>query len=241
MTGDPAATGGPDGVEWEAVPYSGPPRYAQPAQPPAGHPAAQYAQPQYPSAGYAQPQYPSAGYAQPPYPPPGQWPAPYAGQQPWAPPPGRPGAVRPGTVVAAASLGFAAAALLLMCTLFLAAFAALLTVVRRPDAMAGPGVVVLQLVLAGLLVAGAALALAGRWRWLVLADGALLVLSVWWLVGARGAGQLLDTAPTVVLPVLFTLLAVTSAVLAALPASRAWAQLRTGTAGRPPADPEPGA
>ncbi|MGY5882138.1 hypothetical protein [Modestobacter lacusdianchii] len=267
MTEDPRGAGAPEGVDWDAVPYQGPPRYVPPMDPPvasgqAPHPPPHHSQPPYGQPPYGQPPYGPPPHGASPYPPPGQWPAPYAGTPyagtpyagtpyagtpyagpPYAgqQPPGWPADARPATVVVGTALGFAAAALLLMCTLFLAAFTALLTVVRRPDAMAGPGVVVLQLVLAGLLVAGAGLALAGRWRWLVLADAALVVLSLWWLIGSRGAGQLLDTAPTTVLPVLFTLLAGASGVLVALPASRDWAQRRTAGAGRPPATAGPGA
>ncbi|WP_299955773.1 hypothetical protein [uncultured Modestobacter sp.] len=264
MTEDPRPAEDSDGVDWNAVPYQGPPRYAPPMDPPvasgqAPYPPPHHGQPPYGQPPYGQPPYGQPPYGQPPYgpppygpppygppsygspsyPPPEQWPAPYAGQ-PYAgqQPPGRPVDPRPVPVVVGTALGFAAGALLLMCTLFLAAFAALLTVVRRPDGMAGTGVVVLQLVLAALLVTGAALALAGRWQWLVLADGALVVLSLWWLVGS-GSGQLLDTAPTVALPLVFTLLAGASGVLVALPASRAWAQRRTGAAPRPPAAPGP--
>ena len=226
------------GGDWEVAPYpapgyTGPPSYQQPTPQYAApqHPAPQHAPQQWPAQPYGTPQYPTPEWPTPQYPgqqyPGQQWPAPqYPGQQWPAPQWGAPAWVpprrssRPGAVAAAALIAFTSACLTLVCTLFLAAFATLLTVVRQPDEMASTTTVLLQLGVAVLLVAGGSLALTGRWVWLLPANAALLVLSIVWLVRALGGGGGLELGLLTGLPVLFAGLAVASAVLGALPTLR---------------------
>ena len=242
------------------MPYQGPPRQPTgqypPGQdgmaqyPPPQNPTAQFSPPQYPTAQFPPPQYPTAQFPPAQYPPP-QWPPAQYGQYPqgqWPPPygAGLHGAWgsaahlprRPGTAVAAAVLAFASATLLLFATLFLASFAALLAVVRQPDDVAGPWLVALQLLVAAALATGGALLLAGRWLWVVLADAALLGLSVYWLIVAIGPSRLGDAGPTGTMPLAFGLLALGSGALAALPATRAWSQQRTARTAAPEPAPE---
>ena len=220
------------GIDWEVAPYPGPPRHptapqptgAQPtgAQPTGVWPAPQWPAPQHPVPPPGGGTYGTPPYGTPPYGTPRwgtpQWGTPYGapawGGPPWAPP--RRGS-RPAPVLAGALVAFAAAFLTLVCTLFLAAFATLLEVVRRPDEMASTTTVVVQLVVVVLLAAGASLALAGRWVWLLPGNAALLVLSVVWLVRGLGNGSGLEPGITGLLPVLFAGAAAASTVLVAWP------------------------
>ena len=227
-----------DGPDWEATaPYQGPPQQPPSQYPTAQFPPAQFPPPQWPPSQYQPSQYQPSQY-QPTQYPRQQWPPPYgtapagswgtAGQLPR----------RPGTAVAAAVLAFVSATLLLFATLLLASFAALLAVVRQPDDVAGPWLVALQLLVAAALVTGGALVLAGRWLWVVLADAALLGLSVYWLIVAIGPSRLGDAGPTGTMPMVFGLLALGSGVLAALPATRAWTRQRTARTAAPGSGPE---
>ncbi|MCW2509809.1 MAG: conserved rane protein of unknown function [Modestobacter sp.] len=206
--------------EWDGgAPYAGPPQYA-----PQYAPQPQWGPPPYPPPGHPQPGWPQPGYPQPGYPQPG-YPQPGWGWGPY-PPQQRP-PQRPGPLIAAAVLVFVSAALVLLGTLYAMAFSALLSLARGPNTGIGPGLAVLQLALAGLLVAGGLRALSRDRRWLLGAAAGQLALSVHWF---RVLGDL--APPTVngsvlVLPLLYGALAVVAAGLTFLPDARAWTARRS--------------
>jgi hypothetical protein len=176
-------------------------------------------------------------YAGPPQygPPPQQWgPPPYAatGCPPpgwgWTPYPQRP--QRPGSVIAAAVLAFASALLVLVGTLYGAAFSALLSLARGPSAGMGPWLVVLQLGLAGLLVVGGVRALSRDRRWLLGAAGGQLAGSVYWFVVLDDVAPATVNDSILVLPLLYGAFAVAAAGLTFLSGARSW------TARRPSVD-----
>jgi hypothetical protein len=211
--------------EWDGnTPYAGPPQYApqqQYGQPPYGQPQ-QWGPPP-----YAHPGYPQPGYPQPGYPQPGWGWVPY--------PPQQSGPQRPGSVITAAVLVFVSAVLVLLGTLYAMAFSALLSLARGPNNGIGPWLALLQLALAGLLLAGGLRALSRDRRWLLGAAAGQLALSVHWF---RVLGDL--APPTVnesvlVLPLVYGALAVVAAGLTFLPDARAW------TARRPAHPPGAGA
>jgi hypothetical protein len=199
--------------EWEAgAPYAGPPHYGPPFAGPSpqqwGPPPQQWSPPPYAATGD---------------PPPGWG---------WTPSPRRP--QRPGSVIAAAVLAFASAVLVLIGTFYGAALSALLSLARGPGAGTGPWLVVLELALVGLLVAGGVRVLTRDRRWLLGAAGGQLVLSVYWLVVLDDMTSATVSDIILVFPILYGALAAVAAGLTFLPDARAW------TARRPPVD-HPGA
>jgi hypothetical protein len=201
--------------EWGGeVPYSGPP--------PWGPPQPQWAQPQ-----WAPPQ-----WAPPPYGPP----QPAWGWGPYPPQPLRPR--RPGPVIAAAVLGFVSAALVVVGTVYAMALSALLSFSRGPDAGMGPGLALLQLAVAGLLVLGGLRALHRDRRWLLGATAGQLALSAWWFLILDDVLPATVGDGVLVLPLLYGALAAVAAGLTFLPEARAWAA-RPRTVG-PPAPPYAG-
>jgi hypothetical protein len=194
--------------EWDAgAPYTGPPQYPQ-------YPPPQYPQqPQWGPPPYGMPVSPQPGWGRPPYPPRPQ---------------------RPGSVIAAAVLGFASAVLVLMGTLYAMAFSALLSLARGPDAGIGAWLAVLQLTCAALLTVGGVRALGRDPRWLLGAAAGQLALSVYWLVVLGDLAPPTVAHSVLVLPLLYGALAVAAAGLTFLPDARAWAAGRSGPPAAPP-------
>jgi hypothetical protein len=185
------------GAPYGGSPYGGTP-YAGPPQPVWGPP----------------PSYGTPGH--PPYPAPGSPPPGWG----WTPYPQRP--QRPGSVIAAAVLAFASAVLVLMGTLYGAAFSALLSLARGPSAGMGPWLVVVQLALVGLLVTGGVRVLSRDGRWLLGAAGGQLALSVYWLVVLDDVASATISDSVLVLPVVYVVLAGLAGGLGFLPDARAW-------------------
>jgi len=227
--------------EWEAgSPYAGPPQYGAPqpqppysppqyGQPPYGQP--QYGQPPYPPAQYAQPEWGPAQYSQP-YGPPGYAAAAAPG---WAPhPPARRGSQRPGAVIGAVVFSLVSALLVLLGTVYAAAFGALLSLSRGPGSGMAIWFALLQVAQAGLLVGGAFALFRRDRRWLLGAVVVQLGLCGYWYVALD------DLAPSTMqggaraLPLLYVVLALLAGGLTFLPEARAWTR-------RAPAAPEPAA
>ncbi|PZA20240.1 hypothetical protein, partial [Modestobacter versicolor] len=192
--------------DWEATsPYAGPPQYA-----PEQYPTQPYVPQQ-----YAPPQYAPPPYGQPPQP---QWaPPPYGYPQPgW--PPRAP--QRPGSLIAAAVVGFVSAVLVLIGTLYAAAFGALVSLARGPDEGMSGWFALLQVALAALLVVGGVRALAGDPRWLWGAAVLQLALCGYWflVLGDIASSVFQDTVR--VLPLLYVALALLAGGLTLLPDAR---------------------
>ena len=231
--------------DWDAVPYAGPPapgpQQPAPSWPPPqpwGPPPAYGAPPAYGQQPWGQPQWgqPQWGPAQQ------QWAQPPWGQpQPWGPPPGW--AARPqrsGLDVAAAVLAFVSVLLVLVGTVYAMAFSALLSLARGPSAGVGGWTAATQLVLVGLLVAGAVRVLGGSRWWLLGAAALQLALSLYWVA------VLDDVAPSTlsdgvfVLPALYGVLALLAGGLPFLPELQRWLRRRTArTAEEPQPQPQP--
>ncbi|WP_369137738.1 hypothetical protein [Modestobacter versicolor] len=221
------------GPDWEATsPYPGPPHHAPPPQ----YAPPQYAPPQYapppqqwapPSYGPPQPWAPPPYGQQPPYAPP-----PYGHQPPaWAYPPAPRGPQRPGPVIAAAVFAFVSAVLVLVGTLYGAAFGALLTLARGPDSGMPVWFALLQVALAGLLVVGGIRVLSGDRRWLLGAAGAQLALCLWWYVALDDVATSVFQDSVRVLPLVYGVLALLAGGLTSLPDARTWTARPAAPAG----------
>jgi hypothetical protein len=138
---------------------------------------------------------PPPSYGPPGYPQPGWG---------WYPPQQPPRPQRPGTVIAAA------------------AFGALLSLARGPDAGIGVGFALLQVALAGLLVVGGLRLLAGDRRWLLGAVAVQLALCAWWFVVLADLAPATFQDSVLVLPVVYVVLAGLAGGLGLLPDARAW-------------------
>ena len=217
-------------------PYAGPPRYdpVPQAQPPYGQPGpAQppYPQPPYPGTPYPQPSYGPPGYGPPGYAPPGYTPPGVPGWGPW--PPARRRPERPAAVIGAMVFALVSALLVLLGTVYAAAFGALLSLARGPGSGMAVWFALLQVAQAGLLVAGAVLLFRRDRRWLLGAVVVQLGLCVYWYVALE------DLAPSTMqggaraLPLLYVVLAVLAGGLTFLPEARAWT--RRAPAAREPA------
>jgi hypothetical protein len=211
--------------DWQAdVPYAGPPQWGPPqpqwGPPPQEWTPQQWAPPQWAPQQWAPQQWASQQWAPPQYPPPGSGWAPY--------PPQPPRDRRPGPVIAAAVLVFASAVLVLVGTVYALAFSALLSLARGPDAGMGAGLALLQLALAGLLVAGGLRALSRDLRWLRGAAAGQLALSGWWLLVLGNALPATVSDTVLVLPLLYGALAAVALGLTFVPDARTWAVRRPG-------------
>ena len=205
--------------EWDAVPPSdGPPPYPTAQYPGAQHPQQYGAPPSWGPPSWGAPPYAAASYAPPGYPPPGWG---------WGPRPPQ----RPGSVIGAAVLAFAATLLVLLGTVYAMAFSALLSLSRGPDAGVGSWVAVVQLALAALLVVGGVRALNGDRWWLLGAAAAQLAMSGYWAVVLTDIAPATVNGSIVVLPLLYGALALVAGGLLFLPDARAWTARR-----RTPAD-----
>jgi hypothetical protein len=123
--------------------------------------------------------------------------------------------------------------LVLLGTLYAAAFGTLLSLARGPHAGMDLWLALVQIALAGLLVVGGVRVLARDRRWLLGAAGAQLALSVWWFVALTDLAPAVFQDSVLVLPVLYLALAVVAGGLAFLPDARAW----TARPAAPPAAP----
>ncbi|GAB4082826.1 hypothetical protein GCU67_07155 [Modestobacter muralis] len=228
--------------DWDAVPpYAGPPTTA-PQSGPSWPPPQPYGQQAY---GALQP------YGQQPWDPPAcgqpqwgqpQWPQPQGGQPPWGPapwgppqpwgPPAR--AERPGLHVAAAVLAFVSTVLVVVGTIWAMAFSALSSLARGSSAGISGWTALIQLVLAGLLVAGGVRVLGGSRRWLLGAAALQLALSLYWVAVLDDVAPATLSEGVFVLPAVFAVLALLAGGLPFLPELRRWLHRRSGrTAGEP--------
>jgi hypothetical protein len=182
---------------WDGGPYTGPPQYGAP----------QYGPPP------QQPWGPPPSYGAPGYPPPG-----WGGYAPQPPP--RP--QRPGTVIAAAVFGFVCAVLVLVGTVYAAAFGALLSLARGPGNGFDVWLSLVQVALVGLLAVGGLRVLARDRRWLLGAVAGQLALCVWWFVALADLAPATFEGSLLVLPALYAVLAVVAGGLSLLPDARAW-------------------
>ena len=228
--------------DWDAVPYAGPPATG-PASPPPSWPQpygqpAPWGQPSWapPQPGGAVPPWGQAAW--PPAQPWGQqpwgqpaWGQPAWGQLPWGAPPAP---QRSGLHVAGAVLAFVSVLLVLVGTVYALAFSALLSLARGSSDGVGGWTALLQLALAGLLVAGGVRVLSGDRWWLLGAAGLQLGLSLYWVA------VLADLAPStvsdgvLVLPALYGVLALLAGGLPFLPEVQRWLHRRTRRAPQQP-------
>jgi hypothetical protein len=233
--------------DWDAVPYGGPPA-AHPEQPAPSWPQPQPSwgpppwgaqQPGQPQWGPQQ-QWPQPSWGQPPQPwgpPPWGQPPSWGQPQPWGPP-GRP--QRSGLHVAAAVLAFVSMLLVLVGTVYAMAFSALLSLARGPSSGVGGWTAVVQLALAGLLVAGGVRVLAGSRWWLLGAAALQLVLSLYWVAVLDDIAPSTISDGVFVLPLLYGVLAVLAGGLPFLPEGQRWLRRRTRRDPvPPPVEPQP--
>jgi hypothetical protein len=124
---------------------------------------------------------------------------------------------------------FVSAVLVLVGTVYAAAFGALLSLARGPGSGPDVWLSLVQVALAGLLALAGVRVLARDRRWLLGAVAGQLALGIWWFVALAGLGPATFGDSLQVLPALYAALAVVAGGLSFLPDARAW------TAG--PADP----
>ncbi|MCZ2828251.1 hypothetical protein O2W14_05315 [Modestobacter sp. VKM Ac-2986] len=230
--------------DWDAVPPSAVPPYAGPPttapQPGPSWPPQSHQQPYGASQPYGQQPWGPQPWAQPQWPQ-QQWGQPQWGPPAWGPPPVRPG--RSGLHVAAAVLAFVSTLLVVVGTIWAMAFSALSSLARGSSAGIGGGTAFLQLVLAGLLVAGGVQVLGGSRRWLLGAAALQLALSLYWVAVLDDLAPATLSEGVFVLPAVFAVLALLAGGLPFLPELRGWLARRTGrTAGegpQPVQQPEP--
>jgi hypothetical protein len=119
-------------------------------------------------------------------------------------------------------LAFASAVLVLVGTVYAAAFGALLSLSRGPYSGISAWFAVLQVAQAALLVVGGLRVLARDRRWLLLACAVQLALSAYWSVVLADLSPAVLEDSVLVLPVIYVVLAATAMGLPFLPDARAW-------------------
>jgi hypothetical protein len=226
----PPHAGPPDaGPPYADQPYPGPPAYGGPCAWPPGY------GPGVPQWGTASSPWGTAPY-QPAPPAPGQ-PQPTWGWVPYAPPRR---SRRPGPVIAAAVLAFTSAVLVLVGTVYAVAFSALLSLARGPGSGMGPGLTLLHLAVAGLLVVAGLRVLARDRRWLLAAAAVQLALTVFWVLVLDDLSPVTLRSSVVVLPLVYGVLAAVAAGLTLLPDVRAWTRADPGDGSLHPGPPATG-
>jgi hypothetical protein len=134
-------------------------------------------------------------------------------------------------VIAAAVFAFVSAVLVLIGTLYGAAFGALLTLARGPDAGMPLWFALLQVVLAGVLVVGGIRVLARDRRWLLGAAAVQLALCLWWSLALDDIATSVFQDTVRVLPLLYGVLALLAGGLTFLPDARQWTARPAAPAG----------